>query len=221
MNADLRSNMLNIGSIITGRQLIQHGLYADLDFHSLKDSTELLQGQEVLLGALVPHEHAQMLPNAWLASAHAGHPFWLFCVAEIIERARANALHPPSVAYIHQSTAWHCAIAISEHWVTSSTKEVIERATAKDVRQVEFVTGPGMLYEALQVYHSVYPDLDGVTILDPSLIYPISWTNPKFEIGNRKACDIRTPETFNSTQCAAEFPDAYAVTYWTHGWRKS
>ena len=25
MNADLRFNMLNIGSIITGRQLIQHG----------------------------------------------------------------------------------------------------------------------------------------------------------------------------------------------------
>ena len=48
------------------------------------------------------------------------------------------------------------------------------------MRQVEFVTGPGMLYEALQVYHSVYPDLDGVTILDPSLVYPISWTNPKF-----------------------------------------
>ena len=73
-------------------QILVHcsaGLYADLDFHSLKDSTELLQGQEVLLGALVPHEHAQMLPNAWLASAHAGHPFWLFCVAEIIERARA------------------------------------------------------------------------------------------------------------------------------------
>ena len=45
---------------------------------------------------------------------------------------------------------------------------------------MEFVTGPGMLYEALQVYHSVYPDLDGVTILDPGLIYPISWTDPKF-----------------------------------------
>ena len=57
-------------------------MYADLDFHSLKDSTELLQGQEVLLGALVPHEFAQMLPNAWLASAHAGHPFWLFCIKE-------------------------------------------------------------------------------------------------------------------------------------------
>ena len=43
---------------------------------------------------------------------------------------------------------------------------------------------------------------------------------PHAEVGNRKACNIRKPETFNSTQCAAEFPDAYAVTYWTHGWRK-
>ena len=48
------------------------------------------------------------------------------------------------------------------------------------MKQVEFVTGPGMLYQALQVYHSVYPNLDGVTILDPGLIYPISWTEPKF-----------------------------------------
>ena len=68
------------------------GVYADLDFHSLKDSTGLLQGHEVLLGALVPREHAQMLPNAWLASAHARHPFWLFCVKEIIERVTACAL---------------------------------------------------------------------------------------------------------------------------------
>ena len=71
------------------------GVYADLDLHSLKDSTALLQGHEVLLSALVPHEFAQMLPDAWLASAHAGHPFWLFCVKEIVERAKACALAFP------------------------------------------------------------------------------------------------------------------------------
>ena len=104
-------------------------MYADLDFHSLKDSTQLLQGQEVLLGALVPHEFAQMLPNAWLASAHAGHPFWLFCIKEIIERAtacapasllgpdahesRSNALQPRSVAINYLPVA--VSKSLSEH----------------------------------------------------------------------------------------------------------
>lgn len=63
----------------------------------------------------------------------------------------------------------------------------------KDVKQVEFVTGPGMLYQALQVYHSVYPNLDGVTILDPGLIYPISWTEPKFgEALSHPSCEYHT-----------------------------
>ena len=120
-------------------------MYADLDFDSLKDSTKLLQGQEVLLGALVPHEHAQMLPNAWLASAHAGHPFWLFCVKEIVERATAcaptlllngprltpdasescsNALHPHSVAccsaQANKPPMWDSTVTIPEHCVSSS-----------------------------------------------------------------------------------------------------
>jgi len=36
-----------------------------------------------------------------------------------------------------------------------------------------------LLYDALQEYEAAYPDLDGVTILEPNLMYPFSWTDPR------------------------------------------
>jgi len=41
------------------------------------------------------------------------------------------------------------------------------------------LTGPMLLYDALQEYEAAYPDLDGVTILEPNLMYPFSWTDPR------------------------------------------
>jgi hypothetical protein len=38
----------------------------------------------------MPGGLAQAIPNAWLASAK-GHPFWLYCVQQVIKRAGACA----------------------------------------------------------------------------------------------------------------------------------
>ena len=40
---------------------------------------------------------------------------------------------------------------------------------------LEATTGPVMLYNAVQVYKSVYPKMPGITILAPGVIYPIDW----------------------------------------------
>lgn len=58
-----------------------------MDFHSLKDVTDLFAGHQVLLAALVEYEFNQMIPNAWMASAQRRHPFWMFCIKKIVERA--------------------------------------------------------------------------------------------------------------------------------------
>ena len=84
------------------------------------------------------------------------------------------------------------------------------------MKPVKFVTGPGMLYEALQVYHSVYPDLDGITILDPSLIYPISCTNPKFggalfHPHHRYALDL--PQSRHRTVCCLSGASGLVASY--------
>lgn len=64
------------------------GMYADLDFLSLKPIDTLLQDTGVALGSMGPDrtfEHS--IPNAWMASK-AGHRFWMACAEDMIEEAK-------------------------------------------------------------------------------------------------------------------------------------
>ncbi len=66
------------------------GVYADLDFESLKPLDALLENGQVLLGTLgrnSPPEHS--IPNSFMASA-PGHPFWMFCFAKMLSANLAN-----------------------------------------------------------------------------------------------------------------------------------
>ena len=53
------------------------GVYADLDFESVKPMDDYLKGKQLVLGRMGPdidHEHS--IPNAVMASI-PGHPFWV------------------------------------------------------------------------------------------------------------------------------------------------
>ena len=66
------------------------GIYADLDFESLRSLEPLLQGEQLVLAAMTADlDWHQAIPNAWMASARR-HPFWLFTLAEIIRAVGAN-----------------------------------------------------------------------------------------------------------------------------------
>ena len=65
------------------------GVYADLDFESLRPLDDLLAEPELALGAITHDgDWDQNFPNAWLASVK-GHPFWMFCIQQIIKAAGA------------------------------------------------------------------------------------------------------------------------------------
>ena len=64
-------------------------MYADLDFRALRPMEELLHTQRptaYLAAISTDVEWDNNLPNAWLAST-PGHPFWLFCAAQIMKAA--------------------------------------------------------------------------------------------------------------------------------------
>ena len=63
-----------------------------MDFHSLQPLDDLLVGKKVVLARMrdVIESWDEAVPNAWMAS-EPGHPFWLFCVGQIITRAAVNA----------------------------------------------------------------------------------------------------------------------------------
>lgn len=66
------------------------GVYADLDFESLKPLDPLLEEAQVVLGTLgknSPPEHS--VPNSFMAST-PGHPFWMFCFAKMLSANLAN-----------------------------------------------------------------------------------------------------------------------------------
>ena len=67
-----------------GRAVHGAGVYADLDFESLRNLEDVLAGQQVVLAEMTEEDWDQAIPNAWLAS-EKGHPFWLFCIQQIIK----------------------------------------------------------------------------------------------------------------------------------------
>ncbi|NBU33895.1 hypothetical protein EB118_02180 [bacterium] len=80
----------------------------------------------------------------------------------------------------------------------------------KDSPHTETATGPILLKRAVEIYDS---DCE-VRVLDPSVMYPISWSvepDTRLEIlkGNPREITARVKQ---------QYPKAYAATYWTHSW---
>ena len=90
---------------------IAAGVYADLDFESLRNLEPLLRGRQVLLAAMTAEAgFVHNIPNAWMASMRR-HPFWLFVLQEITRtvgagdftrrvRRRARLLHIPRRTHV-------------------------------------------------------------------------------------------------------------------------
>lgn len=170
------------------RYLYMHhlgGVYADLDFESIRNLDDVLSGRQVVLALMTDEDWDQKVPNAWLASTK-GHPFWMFCMQQIIKAAGS------------------CAATNTDRW-----------------DWLEATTGPVMLYHAVETYKKV-KGMSGITLLPPGVIYPIDWRRtvwgPKDGPGDEfSVCNPPHPN-FNEAQCKARFPQAYAITYWTHTW---
>lgn len=77
-------------------------------------------------------------------------------------------------------------------------------------------TGPHVLR---RVYDAKYKDQpDVVKILPQKYIYPYKWGGHTDEEWRHCSATFRNNPVFNSTRCKELFPEAYAITYWTHGW---
>eukprot|EP00884_Botryococcus_braunii_P009066 jgi/Botrbrau1/18160/Bobra.53_1s0030.1 len=98
------------------------GVYADLDFESLRQLDDLLVGHKAVIAAMVDEDWDQAIPNAWMAGVK-GHPFWLFCLHQIIKMAGAFQMHAEAECRLQKRWDW-----------------------------LEATTGPAMLYHAAVAY---------------------------------------------------------------------
>jgi len=121
--------------------------------------------------------------------------------------------------------AWMISTPGHPFWLFCISK-MIQLNTA-GYNGAEALTGPVMIYRALQEYNEVQRRITGievpgpeggttklfdVLILPPGMIYPVDWHAPVPEI-----CTSITKGRDDSG-CKELFPDAYAITHWTHSW---
>ncbi|KAK9834869.1 hypothetical protein WJX81_004897 [Elliptochloris bilobata] len=119
--------------------------------------------------------------------------------------------------------AWMASVRHHPFWLFA-LQTIIKAAGCVDTSELLFVestTGPIMLNRALKAYDRV--NGTGITVLDPGLIYPIDWEDTLFITNetpeeNEHALCAPTSQHFDDNKCKSRFPDAYAITYWTHTW---
>ena len=79
----------------------------------------------------------------------------------------------------------------------------------EDNKRPEETTGPVYLKKC----YLKFANKDNITVLDSKYLYPIDWTVKNYK-KKWKHCYSKN----SLEECKKYFPDAYAITYWTHTW---
>jgi inositol phosphorylceramide mannosyltransferase catalytic subunit len=165
------------------------GIYADLDFECLKSIDPLLNTcleYDIILGKMDSLNGSEHdIPNAIMISKPK-QLFWIYVFNELMENSK---LHNKSV---------------------------------------EFYTGPIMLKNAYVKYANVntnvnefitkyqldYTNDSNIKIMEPEILYPLSWITEADERKEFLNADYRTL----TERVKQKYPKAYTITYWTHTW---
>lgn len=170
------------------------GMYADMDVECLRSVEPLLQGQQLVLARMGPeHDFGDSIPNAWFASV-AGHPFWW----QLLQQIKEDGLRAKS---------WG--------------------VPANEWPRAEWLTGPEALKRAWDLVAKKaagQPVFDRSTqghcaqVLPHHYIFPYSWWKGHSDLQPAACHGVRSGEVTNRTECVMHYPEAYAITYWSHSW---
>ncbi len=184
---------------------VNGGIYADMDFECLKPfDTLLTQNSEydVLFGAIEYDKDNKFhqdnsVPNAIMISKPR-QVFWIFVMHELLhkngdENERTEAMTGPVLL-----------------------KKAIDKYNARGDKFREEDWYKEML-EKLGPALAPYPNESKIHIFPPEIFYPISWsTNANDQ--SRSDGLYSSEREKNSEAMKKKYPNAYAITYWTHNW---
>ncbi|KAJ3081106.1 hypothetical protein HK102_002580, partial [Quaeritorhiza haematococci] len=100
---------------------------------------------------------------------------------------------------------------------------LIQIKSRSGIVRTEDITGPVVVQEAMKKYIAEVPlaDRDGVTLLEPGIIYPFDWHDREAPI----AICAATEPTLDESACKQYYhatgkPEdrAFTITYWSHTW---
>ena len=174
------------------------GIYADMDFECLQNFDELFnkytKTSDIILGKMNTHERDKThgIPNAIMISKPR-QEFWLCVIYYLIK----NSDH----SHIETSTGPIMLYQAYEYYM--KTKDDSQREWLDDIIN--------------KLDDRLYPNNNKtrIVILDPDMLYPLSWSTEeqtRIESLDTKDYSLLTQ---NSKQ---KYPQAYAITYWTHTW---
>ncbi|CAK0786783.1 hypothetical protein CVIRNUC_009997 [Coccomyxa viridis] len=177
------------------------GMYADLDYEAIRNMDDLLQGHGVYLADMYsdldfqPGDEgvSKLVPNAWMASVPR-HPFWLICLQRMIR----------NTGYL-------------EGYMEAES-DMNKNKTERLVPVAEHITGPALMTQGLEINERLGGK--GVHVIPAKYMYPFHWLMTDPDSGGSEeyeVCDVRH-KRFDDEACKALFPQAYAITYWTHSW---
>lgn len=176
------------------------GLYVDLDFICLRSHTEWLKrfGSHLVLGSMkMPAEwHEHTICNAWIYVRDAGHP--LFFVLLDLADVRTDS---PYVEFATGSVLLRDALNV--YRACRSPKDLLEVGNVANVME--------------RTGYVLPTELPGVTILDPEVLYPLSWG---YAASQAVMQEFRSSEHLSDDllRRSGVTERSYATTFWNHSW---
>lgn len=169
------------------------GIYADMDFECLKSFNDLIMDTEydVILGRMgndVNFEHS--IPNAIMISKPK-EEFWIYVIC--------------------------CLYQIDKQLPTELTTGPILLKTAYDKYQSNYEQCKLDIDKIKHLFQHNVDNKSKIEVRKGEDLYPVNWleekSNPKYRLRV-----VGKGEIFTKTFVKKNFPNSYAVTYWTHSW---
>lgn len=181
------------------------GIYADMDFECLREFDTLLdqyKQYDIIFGRMRTREgdnngNANNIPNAIMVSK-SREIFWLYVIRQLMLNKDR--------------------IGVEEQTGPVMLKEALENY----ISQTSTKTGQEWLNDMINKMpdnlkpNKMYSD---IVILDPEVLYPLSWNDLSMVDDTQRNKVLGGMALSETTEIMKQiYPNAYAITYWTHTW---
>jgi len=178
---------------------VNGGIYADMDFESLKPIGGLLQkysSYDVLFGSMESNgddfHTDNNIPNAIMISKPRQR-FWLYVFQELLTAAEAGGTTEQTTGPV-------------------VLKRAIEKYADKPAENTawfkKMLATLGEDLQPLETRTKIY-------VFEPNVLYPLSWST---DSDSRESALNQNDFAALTAAMKKKHPESYAITYWTHNW---
>jgi hypothetical protein len=202
------------------------GVYSDLDSEALQPMDTLLTSSGAFVASMGNRwqQFDHDIPNAFLASSHAGHPFWLLCLSMIMDRFWAIGKEGwiENMKQISGVESLAGPLLLRDAVLRYNSPDFPMSEGEVVVGDERFQTIPGD--SNYQSSHTCQPGFHSpLQIINAPLVFPFDWSIATEDV--RNACWVlRKGSGFDPAKCKEYAQSvnhgrgAWVVQYWSKTW---